>query len=34
LEAVDPDHQLLVDLVAKRELFDAAAGKYTPKFEP
>jgi coatomer subunit epsilon len=34
LRDVSKEHQILVDLEAKMESFDAAASKYTPKFEP
>lgn len=34
LETAQPKHQLLVDLAAKREAFESAREKYTPKFEP
>ena len=34
LQRVESNHQLLLDLAAKKEAFDAAAAKYTPKFEP
>ena len=34
LQSVDKQHQLLADLDAKREAFQAAMAKYNPKFEP
>lgn len=34
LTEVQPKHQLLGDLVAKSEAFEAARAKYSPKFEP
>nr|POF18697.1 coatomer subunit epsilon [Quercus suber] len=34
LASVKKDHELLVDLQAKREAFQTAMGKYNPKFEP
>ena len=34
LTEVQPKHQLLADLVAKSEAFEAARAKYSPKFEP
>ncbi|KAK4546956.1 hypothetical protein LTR36_001688 [Oleoguttula mirabilis] len=34
LEAVDKEHEVLADMVAKREAFRAATAKYNPKFEP
>jgi coatomer protein complex subunit epsilon len=34
LESMDKEHELLVDLAAKREAFQAATAKYNPKFEP
>jgi len=34
LQSVDKEHELLVDLAAKREAFQAATAKYNPKFEP
>lgn len=33
LEEVDPKHPFLVDITAKKDAFDAAQAKYTPKFE-
>lgn len=33
LEKVRPGHQILVDAAAKREAFEAARAKYSPKFE-
>jgi coatomer protein complex subunit epsilon len=32
LESVDKEHEMLADLAAKREAFQAATTKYTPKF--
>ncbi|KAK0258726.1 hypothetical protein LTR91_011663 [Friedmanniomyces endolithicus] len=34
LERVDKEHEILADMVAKREAFQAAMAKYSPKFEP
>ena len=34
LQSVDKDSEILADLVAKREAFQAAMAKYNPKFEP
>lgn len=34
LESVDKGHEVLADLASKREAFQAAMGKYNPKFEP
>ncbi|KAK1071059.1 hypothetical protein LTR74_003708 [Friedmanniomyces endolithicus] len=34
LERVDKEHEILADLMAKREAFQAAMAKYSPKFEP
>ena len=34
LSAVDAQHEMLEDLAAKREAFQTATAKYTPKFEP
>lgn len=34
LQSVDKQHELLADLDAKRESFQAAMAKYNPKFEP
>ena len=34
LGGVDKEHPFLVELERKRELFEAAAAKYSPKFEP
>ncbi|KAF2462223.1 putative coatomer subunit epsilon [Lineolata rhizophorae] len=34
LAKVDPGHKLLLDLNEKKELFETARAKYTPKFEP
>ena len=34
LEKVDKEHQVLADLAAKREAFQAAMAKYNPKFDP
>lgn len=34
LKSVNKEHELLADLAAKREAFQAATAKYTPKFEP
>ncbi|KAK1071775.1 hypothetical protein LTR12_008590 [Friedmanniomyces endolithicus] len=34
LERVDKEHEILADMMAKREAFQAAMGKYSPKFEP
>ncbi|KAI5369313.1 Putative coatomer, epsilon subunit, tetratricopeptide-like helical domain superfamily [Septoria linicola] len=34
LRSVEKEHELLVELDAKREAFEAAMAKYTPKFEP
>ena len=34
LESVDKEHEILADLAAKREAFQAATAKYNPKFEP
>lgn len=34
LESVDKQHELLVELAAKREAFKAATAKYNPKLEP
>ncbi|KAK5745717.1 hypothetical protein LTR17_001218 [Elasticomyces elasticus] len=34
LESVDKDHEVLADMAAKREAFQAAMAKYNPKFEP
>jgi len=31
---VDKGHSLLVEIERKREAFEAAAAKYSPKFEP
>lgn len=34
LQSVDKESEILADLVAKREAFQAAMAKYNPKFEP
>ncbi|KAK5112058.1 hypothetical protein LTR85_011639 [Meristemomyces frigidus] len=34
LEKVDEEHEILADMMAKREAFQAAMAKYNPKFEP
>ena len=34
LEAVDKQSEMLEDFKAKRDAFQAALGKYNPKFEP
>jgi len=34
LESVDKGSEILADLAAKREAFQAAMAKYNPKFEP
>lgn len=34
LAGVEKDHELLVEMAAKREAFQAATAKYSPKFEP
>lgn len=34
LASVKPEHQFLEDLKAKREAFEQAKTKYTPKFDP
>ncbi|GIZ40661.1 hypothetical protein CKM354_000399000 [Cercospora kikuchii] len=34
LKSVDKEHELLAELDAKREAFEAAMAKYNPKFEP
>ncbi|KAF2169781.1 hypothetical protein M409DRAFT_20195 [Zasmidium cellare ATCC 36951] len=34
LASVDKEHEMLADLAAKREAFQAATAKYNPKFEP
>jgi coatomer subunit epsilon len=34
LEKAQPSHQALSDWAQKKSEFDAACGKYTPKFEP
>lgn len=34
LESVAPKHQMLEDIAAKKQAFDAACAKYNPKFEP
>lgn len=34
LQSADKDHTMLVDLEKKRDLFETAKAKYTPKFEP
>ena len=34
LQGVDKGHSLLVEIERKREAFEAAAAKYSPKFEP
>ncbi|KAK0864746.1 hypothetical protein LTR87_015673 [Friedmanniomyces endolithicus] len=34
LERVDKEHEILADIMAKREAFQAAMAKYSPKFEP
>lgn len=34
LEKVAPKHQMLDDIAAKKQAFDAACAKYSPKFEP
>ena len=34
LESVDKEHEILTDMMAKREAFQAATAKYNPKFEP
>jgi coatomer subunit epsilon len=34
LQQVDKEHEVLADLAAKREAFQAAMAKYNPKFEP
>lgn len=34
LQSVDKDSEILADLAAKREAFQAAMAKYNPKFEP
>jgi len=34
LQSVEKGHEVLADLVAKREVFRTAMGKYSPKFEP
>jgi len=34
LERVDKEHPFLAEIERKRELFETAAGKYSPKFEP
>ncbi|KAM3418702.1 Coatomer subunit epsilon [Cercospora zeina] len=34
LKGVDKEHELLAELAAKREAFEAAMAKYNPKFEP
>jgi coatomer protein complex subunit epsilon len=33
LESVDKEHEMLADLAAKREAFQAATAKYNPKFD-
>lgn len=33
LEEVDPKHPFLVEVAAKKDAFEAAQAKYTPKFE-
>jgi coatomer subunit epsilon len=34
LESVDKEHEMLDDIAAKREAFQQAVAKYSPKFEP
>jgi coatomer subunit epsilon len=34
LESVDKEHEMLEDIAAKREAFQQAVAKYSPKFEP
>jgi coatomer protein complex subunit epsilon len=34
LQSVDKESEILADLAAKREAFQAAMAKYNPKFEP
>lgn len=34
LQSVDKENEILADLNAKREAFQAATAKYNPKFEP
>ncbi|KAK3113260.1 hypothetical protein LTR53_009628 [Teratosphaeriaceae sp. CCFEE 6253] len=34
LENADKEHEILADILAKREAFQAATAKYNPKFEP
>lgn len=34
LEKTQPDHQALLDWAKKKEEFDKACERYTPKFEP
>ena len=34
LQSVDKDHEMLADIVEKREAFKTAMAKYNPKFEP
>ena len=34
LSAVDAQHEMLEDVAARREAFQTAMAKYSPKFEP
>lgn len=34
LQSVDKENEILADISAKREAFQAATAKYNPKFEP